>query len=439
MIPRLLRILRNTHYLISRAVPSPARPIRPQRGGAVVPVTNIVATDTPPGRAAIRPAAPGVASARIRLGYRERMIVIVLLGLLSLAAIMAGVIFLPRADIKLILRTAPLLVEEQLLIRANDTTAANVLPGSAFFREIEVQATASVASTEVIGQKARGTVRLVNRSLDEQKIKEQSRLVTKDNTLFYMQGSATIAPNSSTTVEIEAAEPGELGNIEPQRLNFAALDPSSQTLVYGETTQKLTGGSGDTVNVVQEEDLAQAKQAAGTTARGQVEQEIRDELPDDWLILEESWTQEVISFVTTAKSGDRQTTIPYTARVIVRVIGYEKAALETHVRTALENRLDQDYMLFPGEISYVTTVQDVNWEEAQATITARVTHTTIPRFSLATLREKIAGRGEKEAHAYLSGLPGVRSVTLTLSPFWVQSIPRIEKRIQLDLQPEQQP
>lgn len=408
---------------------------RPSSGGASVPVNTIKVQASVP--TPVSSPRPDTRSSRVRLGHRERMIVVVLLALLSLAAIMAGVIFLPQADIKLILRTAPLLVEEQLTIRANNTSADNVVPGSAFVREIQVQETASVTSTEVVGSKAAGTVRLLNRSLDEQKIKEQSRLVTKNGTLFYMQTSATIPPNSSTSVTVEAAEAGESGNIAPSRLNFAALDPSSQSLVYAEADQAITGGTGETVNVIKEEDLSQAKQAAGMAARTQVEQAIRDELPRGWIILEESWAQEVTNFETEAALNDRQTTIPYTARVIVRVIGYEKSALEDHVKRALEERLDQDYMLFPGEIAYIANVANVNWEEAEASITVRVTHTTIPRFSLETLQQKIAGRTVKEAQTYLGGLPGVRRATIATSPFWVDSIPRIEKRIRLDLEPEQ--
>lgn len=416
------------------------RPAPRRSPGTSVPVNNITApTAAVPLPAASKKLRPAKSPGRVRLGYRERMIVVSLLSLLVVAGVLAAIIFLPRANVKLILRTAPLLVDEQLTVRAEAAGAQKVVPGSAFFREVEVQEAASVQGTQVVGTKARGTVRLVNRSVDVQKIKEQSRLITKDNVLFYMLRSANVPANGSLNVEVEAAEAGEAGNIAPQRLNFAALDASSQTLVYAEATQALSGGTGETVAVIKDEDLARAKEMAGQAARGKVEQEIRGELPKDWIILEESWTQEVTTFETTAKIGDRQPTMPYVARVVVRVIGYEKAALEKHLQQALESRLDQDYMLFPGQIAYVTTVQNVNWEEAQAEISARVTHTTIPQFSLETLSQKLAGRSKKEAQEYLQGLPGVRSVNLDLSPFWVQSIPRIEKRIKLDLQPERQP
>lgn len=376
--------------------------------------------------------------APVRLGHRERKIALVLLVLVAVVGVLAAFIFWPKAHVNLILRTAPLLVDEQLTIRSQAGDASS-LAGSAFFREVEVTGESATRSTEVVGVKARGSVLLVNRTVTEQKIKEQSRLVTKDDTLFYMLQSANIPPSGSVSVEVEAAEAGTQGNIEPQRLNFAALDASAQSLVYAEAKAAISGGSGETVAVVKEADLNAARADAGSKARNQVEQEIRDELPKGWTILDESWNMEATQFNTQVAVDTRQPTIPYTARVTVRVMGYEQEALEQKLKTALEARLDQDYMLFPGPIAYSKTIKAVNWEQGEATISARVTHTTIPRFSIETLRDKLAGRGEEEAKTYLAGLPGVRSVELELSPFWARTIPRIEKRIILDLQPERQP
>lgn len=410
------------------------------------PVTH----ETPPAPIAstsklksLPPTPPRSAKRAVRIGQRERKVLAALLGLVLLVAILAGVIFLPKADIKLVLRTAPLLVEEKLTLQAQGAATDQTIPGTAFFREAEVDGTSPVQSTQVIGTKAKGTIQLVNRANEEQKIKEQSRVVTKDGTLFYTQSSVTIPAASNglsrVPVIVEAAEAGTGGNIDPQRLNFAALNSSAQSLVYAEATEKLSGGTGETINVVQAADIDLAKEAAGKAARGKVEQSIRDELPKGWAILEESWTNNVDTFETTAKEGDKIKDIPYKGRVTVRVMGYEQQALEDHVRASLEKQLDQDFMLFPGPISYTKTVDSTDWQQATAVLSVRVTHTTIPRLTLDTLRQKLAGRSEEEAKTYLEGLPGVRSVNLKLWPFWVNSVPRIEKRINLDLQPERQP
>lgn len=375
----------------------------------------------------------------MRLGGRERQVLLVLFAVIVLVAFLGALIFLPKADVTLVLKTAPLLVDQELTIRAVETQGATVVPGAAFFREVPVSGTASVTSTETVGTKATGTVQIVNKTVDEQKIKENSRLVTADGALFYMKGSAFVPANGRLSVPVEAAEAGEAGNIEPQRLDFAALPEESRSLLYAEAVSALSGGSGEEVHVIQEEDLERAKTAAQEAAIAQVKGEVAQELPPGWVILEESWTAELADFTVEGEVGQQQAEVAYSGRATVRVLGYEEAKLTERLTAALEQRLDEDYVLFPGPISFTKTVKDVNWESSEGTLVARVTHTTIPDFSLETLTQKIARRGEQEAREYLIGLPGVSRVDIQLWPFWVRSIPRIEKRINLTLQPERQP
>lgn len=368
-----------------------------------------------------------------RLGYKERRIMAVFALVVLLLVGLAAVLFLPKAEIALTLQTAPLLIDQQLVLANRQTADASVIPGAAFVREVQIDGTIPVVSTQVVGEKASGVVTIVNRTTEEQPIKEQSRLVTGDGVLFYMQRHAIVAPNGTATVEVEAAEPGETGNIDSGRLTFAALDDSAASILYAEVNRPLTGGSGQQVKIVQEEDLAKTREAAGNAARQSAEEEIRDQLPKGWSLLEESWTFGSEQLTTTAEIGQQIDTIAYNGTMVVRVMGFEEAELERRLTAALEERLDQDYMLFPGPISFTKSVSSIDWEKEEAALTVRVSHTTVPDFSLDTLKEKVAGRPQAEAEGYLQGLRGVESATVNLSPFWVRSIPSIDRRIQLDL------
>lgn len=430
----------------SKEVPKlpPGRPLKQAwMAGSNVPVAHVNTEDdnTKRDEEAVKPIKPvrQGGGKGFSIGYKERVIVVVIICLAVMSGILASVIFLPSAKIKLILRTAPLLVDERVTLQTNSENE-NTLPGTAFFREVSVEGQSPVENKEIIGEKATGNVDLVNKTTEEQKIKDQSRLLTKDGQLLYMQRSVTLpAGPSRVSVPVIADQAGEAGNLTPQRLDFAGLSDSSRQLIYGEVTSALAGGSGEEVLVVKEDDIERARTQAGKEAKDQVEEDIRGELPDGWLLVDESWNNELVSFETKVNVDDREPTIPYSARIVVRVFGFENEALTNHLKSALEQRMDKDYMLFPGPITYTKKVESVNWEEATAELNVRVTHTTIPQISLDTLKEKIMGRSEVQAKQYLSGLPGVRSVTLDLWPFWVQSIPRIERRISMDLESERQP
>lgn len=380
-------------------------------------------------------------SGSMRVGQKERLVLASLFGLILIAVVIAGLVFLPSAKIDLTLRTAPLLVDERFVLTTQPGAEGAVLPGTGFSREMEVKGSAPVTSREVVGAKATGTVEIVNRTTDEQKIRERSRLETKDGVLFYMTKHAIVPAAeggvpSRVSVAVEAAEAGPQGNIAAGRLNFVALDAGAQSLVYGENTQTFTGGSGEQVAIIKEADLEAAKQAAGQTGRLQAEQEIRAELPKGWVMLEESWQSEVKSFETDAKLNAQQDSIPFTARVLVRVLGYEDAKFQDALMKALNAKLDQDFMLFPGNISFTSSVEKTDWEKGEATVAVRITHMTVPNFSVETLRDKLAGRRSDEAIKYLQGLKGVQKATVETWPFWVNSIPTIDKRISIELHSE---
>ena len=425
---------------------------RARLAGSTVPVAKIHVPDTPPHvhsdanhegheetDAPRREMKPAAAAKAVRIGRNERTILLSFFTLVVIASAVAGVIFLPTADVTLHLRTAPLLVDEEVIVAAEDSGDANSIKGTAFFREVATSGSVPVEHTETIGTKATGTARIVNASSEEQRIREQSRLVSADGQLFFMQTHAIVPSNSAATVAIEAAEAGPAGNVEPGRLNFAALDASSQQLVYAEVTQTLAGGTGDEIAVVSDADVERAKQNAGERARTQVEGEIREELPDKWIILEESWTGQLDSFEANTAVGEPTPELGYSAQVTVRVMGFEQEALLQRLEQLLNERLEDEFMLFPGPISYTKSVKDVTWDESKARLLVRVTHTTIPQFDLDTLREKLAGRSVAEAQTYLEGLPGVRSAEINLWPFWALSVPRVEGRIALKLEPERQP
>lgn len=431
------------------------RPTNKKRGpwqGSAVPVSsiNVPPTLPPPRPVPPRPreapdptvprhTLPEVPRRRWRIGRRERLIMLGLLLVAIVTGALAALIFLPTADVTLVLRTAPLLVEETVTLQA-DAESEGAIPGTAFFREVQVEGSTPTTGEEVIGGKAQGVVDIVNRTSEEQKIKGQSRLVTEDGTLFYMQKAVTLpAGPSRVSIKVEADQAGENGNVEPQKLFFAALDENARSLLYAEVTKQLTGGSGDTVPVVTGEDLESARSTAGQVARAQVEGDILKELPPGWKILNESWSAELATFETSAEAGQREAAVPFSARALVRVMGYEEEALEQHLRGALEERMDKEYILFPGPLAFTNTVKTANWEEGKAELSVRVTHTTIPNIQLLTLRGKLMGQPVEEAKKYLEGLPGVRSASVTTWPFWVTSVPRIEDRVRLELQSERQP
>jgi hypothetical protein len=432
------------------------KPAEPKRlGGSTLPVTNVhLPTErdvewrpsphkkrepestaaTPKRSLFFRASADGSA----RIGQRERTILVVLFSLLCVVVAAAIIIFLPAAHVQLTLKAAPLLIDQPLTLRTSGGDP-QAIAGAVLAREVTIEDRAPVTTTQVVGVKAKGNVTIVNRASEEQKIKEGSRLITKDERVFFMLGPAIVPPQSEASVAVEAAEAGSEGNLEPQRLDFLLLPDASRRIVYGEVRETLTGGSGELVQVVGESDMNHARQHAQNAARARTEEEIKQELQSGWLLIDESWSGDIISFETPVHVTDKASDIPYKAQVRVKVMGYEKVELEERLKRTVDSQLDQEFMLFPGPISFAKTVESIDWDKGEGVMNVRVTHTTIPRLSVPALRDKLAGRSQDEAMQYLRGLPGVQNVDIKLTPFWVTRLPRISQRISVDLLPDRGP
>ncbi|MCE9643585.1 MAG: hypothetical protein K8Q97_04740 [Candidatus Andersenbacteria bacterium] len=374
------------------------------------------------------------------LGTKETKIAMALSAVVLVVAGIAAFIFLPSANIALNIQTAPLLVDQKLSIATNAAAVPNAVPGTVFSQQVQIQGGSPVTTTQTIGTKAKGTVRIFNKTFDTQKIKAQSRLATKDGAIFYMQSPAIIPASSgssvsSATVEVEAADAGDQGNLTPQRLDFAALDGSAKAVVYGQVETAFTGGSGQQVKVVADSDLDAAHEAAKAQAKAQVEQAAKAQLQSGWSLMEESWDIKLDSFAPAQKTGDKAENIVFTATATARVFAYQESALNSVLQSALASNLPPNTTLFPGPISFTKSVDSVDWDKGVANVTARVTHSTIPNVSLDTLKDKLVGRSKDDATTYLQNLPGAQTVDLKLWPFWVQSIPSIQQRINIQVNP----
>lgn len=387
---------------------------------------------------ALKPATkkPKKSRASMMLGTKEKKIAWSLFAVVLVTACIAVAIFLPSATIALNVQTAPLLVDQKLTLTTNPTSDPNSIAASVFSQQLQIQGSSLVSHTEVIGTKAKGTVQVVNKTFETQKIKEHSRLTAKDGTLFYMLGPAIIPPAekgspSAVSVQVEAAESGEKGNIQPQVLNFAALDASAQAVVYAQTATAFTGGSGQEVHTVADTDIDQAHDAAKIQAKAQAQQAAQAQLKSGWAIMDESWDVQLSNFTAVQKAGDKADNVTFTANATVRALMYQDDAMKNAVQNSLSSHLDPNMSLFPGTISFTKSVDSVDWDKGQASVTARVTHTTIPNFSLDTLKDKLVGRSKDDALTYLQGLQGVQNADVKLWPFWVQHIPQIQQRINI--------
>lgn len=275
-----------------------------------------------------------------------------------------------------------------------------------------------------------GTVTIENTTSVAQALVATTRLLTPEGVLFRMKKGATIPAKGELAVEVQADQPGPTGDVEPTRFTIPGLNPAKQKLIFGESKAAMTGGA-QKVRTVTADDLEKAKIETIEKAIAVAKTEF-GKSPAAALggLLAESDVQEVEA---DAKKGDERQTFAMKAKVTVKLLAYEKAAV---TKLALEKvsanvPTDRELVEFNSD-SMIVRIKNVKASTGEVQIS--VYGDAQVRLNAASPildPVKIAGMPSDEATQYLKSFDAIEQVEVKLFPSWQKRIPTIPDRIKI--------
>lgn len=133
-------------------------------------------------------------------------------------------------------------VREEIFVDSTFSVGpGQMVEGRILTQEITKEVTIYATGEKEVEGYASGRAIVYNNTDNAIRIVGNSRLLTKNNVLFYTKQLITVPAYGSVGVDIKAAEKGASGDIDPQRLDFPGLADFGGT-IYAETKEKLTGG-----------------------------------------------------------------------------------------------------------------------------------------------------------------------------------------------------
>lgn len=344
--------------------------------------------------------------------------------------VIAAAIFAPKASVHIVPVTQP--VSADVILEATvdaDNVGRNMVSAHMFSETVEVEGVFSVLNPEQQGERANGSVKIMNRTISEQQIKSGSRLVHEDGTVVIMKGPAFIPPQGAVTVFAEAEEGGQDGNITSGRLDFVALDEHSRTVLHGEVNEQFSGGTDVFVYVVSEHDIQNAGEELVREKRGEIEDTFASRIPENALVLPELRDISVKHATSEPEVGTETDSFRLSATLLFRMfIVPEDTIREAIVSTVFADTKEAMEFMYPIDMT-IWEAQDVRWDRQTAVLRARVENTAYPKIDTEELSAQLAERTVDGAEKFLLGIPGVTDVEVQLSPFWVKRIPRFRRNI----------
>ncbi len=371
-------------------------------------------------------------------------------GMILLAAIivLAGVVYLMTGKARVALTPTSSAVDTEISVQASDAVSAiddafGKIPGQLVEVTKTTEHTVAATGKRDVASKARGKITVYNEySSSPQALVTNTRFGTSDGKIFRTLQSVTV-PGSSTnagktvagkiTVDVIADAPGTEYNVPAGRFIIVAFKEKGDTnkvqTFYGISDAPMSGGASGPSVIVTQADYDAAKTAAIQLAKDQVATAITAQGADFMVLNADA---PVISDVTSSALVDNPASeVKVTVTATLKTIAFRTADLHELIARTMLKKDRQVVLVDQHKLTYT----DITFKSDLGTLafTVGITGKGYAPIDIDAIRRDIAGKSSVGVRDFFHNREGVESATVTLSPFWVRSVPAKTSKIDIQV------
>ena len=232
-------------------------------------------------------------------------------------------------------------------------------------------------------------------------------------------------------VKVTATEPGTKYNISARETGWDTTAPVS---VY--STNAMSGGTDQTLTVVQQSDIDKAKAELSSADENINKEKLFEEIGDDKMVISSSFTQTAAEVVATPAVGEEvkegvKPTLKATTRASVYVI--DKVKVEEFVTT--KAKISDDQKIYEMKDPFIENFMKT---DSGYTGKLKTSYMTGPRLTTSSVVDMVRGRGFGDAQHVLKDIDGVTEVRIDGSFPWVNSISNDTNKITVEIEVKDQ-
>ncbi len=303
-----------------------------------------------------------------------------------------------------------------------------ILPAKPVTETVEVSDVTQATGEKNVGDKAKGKVKLVNKTTEDKTLSEGTKLITDDSKSLEFKIPATVTIPAATVTDegdqetktfgtkeitVEAVEPGEEGNV-PKDTKFK-VDGVSADEVAAVSLEDFSGGTSKTATIVTEDDLKRLEKRLLEEANKQAEEKF-NQSQTATMLFSPPTSQKVLKKEASHKVGEETDEVKLGLTVEVQALSFTKDDLLTLVKNAFAADLPDDLELKEDKIEMLTKFADQ--EEGQSVPPLVVSATAYAAYKLNPdqIADQIAGRYINEAESVLANDQKIESYEFIFNP-----------------------
>lgn len=239
----------------------------------------------------------------------------------------------------------------------------------------------------------------------------------------------------SVKINVEAAEGGSDYNIAPSNFSVPGLKGTSYYYsVYATSSVAMSGGYSTDLKKVTSDDIQSAKDVLTQKTKNEAMSELRSQISDDYIILDNTVFSEVTNASTETKAGAVIEDFNYQVSAKASTLAFKKSDVDDFAKKYILSQVDKGRALVRDpEITYSAGLVDVS--EGKATLHLDLSSKAYQSIEKNTVELSLLGKNEGQIAQTINDALGeeVSRVEVKLWPFWVKNAPKSQKALNLQI------
>ena len=377
----------------------------------------------------------------------HRLLPAAAMGVVVLAFLAGTVLFYPKTTITLL--AEPKVTEQEVTIKLNTSLSdidigTGEIPGKVYSVTVTESQNTDTTGTKTIGEKATGTIALINKSTSEKTLRKGTVLGTSDVS-FTLDEDVKIASASDTgesldygkvTTKATAAKIGPRGNIESDV--ELTIDDISKSSAIARSQEKFSGGTEREINIVSEDDQGSLLAKATDALKDKAREQLSSQLGSDEKFLDESIAENIVEKKFNADVGEETETLSLDLVLEISQTSYKVDDINRFLEGYMKEQIDEGFKL-DIEKSFFRVIKTEEDENGNITFTANYHAFLLPDVTLDGFTDKLAGASAKKLESLVGNLTSQNivgyEITNTRSlPFLGSRLPLLKNNIAVEVE-----
>lgn len=362
----------------------------------------------------------------------------------ALAMAVAAYIFVPLANVQINLAAEKKQVSFSFTADKANTavdTTNQVVPARLIDENKEVSAKFPTTGKKKVGEKATGTVKIVNHNYSSSPVSivAGSRISTSGGLIFRTSTNVTVpgfvkvglnVTDGTADVAATADAVGENYNVSANTtMSIPGLAGGSGD-IYATNAAAFSGGSSRDVQYVTQDDVNNAKESVTKNSQTEFQKAISDKIQSGERLLDNSGKITVAEAAPSVAVNGEASEFTLTVKANVKALVFKEDDLAKLAESVLGDQIGAGKEIVEKDsLISSTTFTDADYDKGQMHAALSGEAFVAAKIDQEKVKIQLSGDSETSAQSYLTGLDGVDSTEIKFFPGFYKRLPRIKNHI----------